>query len=214
MKKTAIFLTLIVTFLVIGFIAYISYLKNVEHKVPPQSEKHSETQTERTAKEQILAISQKVLQAIRNKDIKTISLYIHPKEGVSFSPYVHASKNTNINFKSAELITAYNNSLKIYNWGVYDGSGQDILLSTKDYFNKFVYDKEYINTKEIAFNRITDRGNIRNNLKEEYPESRVVEYHIPNTSEETMDWGGIWLVFEKAEGKWYLRAIAHDVWTI
>jgi hypothetical protein len=105
---------------------------------------------------------------------------------------------------------------KVYTWGIYDGSGLPINLTSAEYYNKFIYDVDFINAPEISYNRIIGKGSTINNAFEVYPNTIIVEYHFSgfDPKYEGMDWRSLRLVFEEKDIVWYLIGIIHDQWTI
>ncbi len=105
---------------------------------------------------------------------------------------------------------------KVYTWGIYDGSGLLINLTPAEYYNKFIYDVDFVNAPEISYNRIIGKGSTINNAFEVYPNTIIVEYHFSgfDPKYEGMDWRSLRLVFEEKDTVWYLIGIIHDQWTI
>jgi hypothetical protein len=105
---------------------------------------------------------------------------------------------------------------KVYTLGIYDGSGLPINLTSTEYYNKFIYDVDFVNAPGISYNRIIGKGSIINNAFEVYPNTIIVEYHFSgfDPKYEGMDWRSLRLVFEEKDTVWYLIGIIHDQWTI
>lgn len=167
-----------------------------------------------TTKRIILNRAQEVISTIKNKDMEKLSTFIHPDKGVRFSPYSFIDLETDLVFTSTQIKNILTDTTK-YNWGYYDGSGADMRLKFSKYFEQFIYDQDFANAKEIGYQRIIGRGNMKNNNFEVYPQAIIVEYHFPgfNPKYEGMDWVSLRLVFEKKNNVWYLVGIIHDQWT-
>lgn len=159
--------------------------------------------------------AEEVLTAIKNKDMDVLSKMVHPVKGVRFSPYAYVRESEDIVLTAGKLkdIRADNTE---YLWGSYDGSGEPIKLTFTDYYDKFIYDKDFINAKEIGYNKTLGKGNTEDNSKKVYKSSIIVEYHFPGFNPEYtgMDWESLRLVFEKVEDTWYVVGVIHDQWTI
>jgi hypothetical protein len=54
---------------------------------------------------------------------------------------------------------------------------------------------------------------LTSNLDEAFPGASFVEYNVPNSSDQTMDWGSLRLVFGNIDGQWMLIGVVHDEWT-
>ena len=156
----------------------------------------------------------KIVTLLKNKDLPRLAAYIHPTNGVRFTPYGHVNPDTDIVMTAPELQDAFTNESSVI-WGSYDGSGEPIALSFKDYYDRFIYDKDYLSAQEIGFNKTIGQGNSVNNAKDVYPNSYIIEYHIPGTEEYGgMDWSSLRIVLEQYEQEWLCTAIIHDQWTI
>lgn len=156
-----------------------------------------------------------VILAIKNKDMDKLSTFINPGKGARFSPYSHVNIDNDLIFTADQIKNISKDKTK-YTWGIYDGSGLPIELTSEDYFKKFVYDQDFANAKEIGYNQILGKGNMINNEFEVYPNSIIVEYYFPgfDPKYEGMDWESLRLVYEEKDNTWYLTGIVHDQWTI
>ncbi len=166
-----------------------------------------------TEKTQVLSKSKQVLGALKNKNVKTLASYVHPRKGVRFSPYGSIDTEKDLTFRRKDVLKLY--ALPAYVWGQADGSGDDIKLNFAGYYKKFVYDKDFARAPKVCYNRIVKQCNTTVNLTEAYPKANFFEYHFPGTRKnDGMDWRSLRLVFEKSGKNWYLVGISHDQWTI
>jgi hypothetical protein len=165
--------------------------------------------------EEIVAVrAGAVIQALRNRDMETLSMFVHPTQGVRFSAYAFV-RDSDLVFMP-DQIKGLLADPSPYVWGAYDGSGLPIELSFAEYYDRFVYDQDFANAEQIGYNQIIGTGNTINNCFEFYPGAMVVEYHFSgfDPAFEGMDWKSLRLVFQ-AEGElWYLVGVIHDGWTI
>ncbi|MFC5403541.1 hypothetical protein [Cohnella soli] len=150
---------------------------------------------------------------LRERDIASLEEYIDPTLGLRFSPSVHLS-DEDLSFKPDQLPSF--KIAKTMLWGTADGSGEPIELSFRDYYEKFVYDKDYANAPDINVDKTLGAGNTKINITEAYPGASYVEFYYPGTddSAEGMDWQSLILAFVPAGDDWNLVAIAHGQWTI
>lgn len=167
-----------------------------------------------TADRELLELSENILKLLKAGNYQQLAQYIHPREGLRFSPYSYVDTLENLKFSSSEF-TALNTSKKLL-WGHYDGSGTPISLTLDEYFDKFVYDADFMTAPEKAVNTILGQGNTVNNIKDVYPGSHFTEFYFPGTDPRYggMDWRSLRLVFKKAGDEFYLVGIVHDQWTI
>ena len=163
----------------------------------------------------LLGTTVNVLTLLKNKDMEGLSNFIHPTEGVRFSPYGYVDVDNHQVF-SAEEVADLANDTGFYIWGDYDGSGESIELDFNDYFNEFIFDEDFFNPQIIGNNVTVSEGNTLDNIKEVYPNGHFVEFHFEGIDPqyEGMDWRSLKLVFEAVDGDWYLVGIVHDQWTI
>jgi hypothetical protein len=171
--------------------------------------------TEESIKNVIAKDAIKALGLLKNMDMQEFSKMIHPDKGVRFSPYGHVTMDTDLVFNAKQIANIQSDD-KLYSWGIYDGSGAPIEFTFKDYYNKFLWDKDFTTATETGYNRIIGKGNTINNSFEVYPNSIIVEYHFTgfDPQYEGMDWESLKLVFEKKGTIWYIIGIIHDQWTI
>jgi hypothetical protein len=190
--------------------------KPVENEVKP--EETEPARPDETVKQASYAtleeISAAAIKALKDSDLDTLSAMAGEK-GVRFSPYsfINAESDvvlTPIVLKNAPILS------RTFVWGSYDGSGEPIDLPFGQYYEKFVYDQDFMNAPQIKYNEMIGSGNTVNNLKLVYPDAEFVEYHFPGFDKqyEGMDWESLRLVFEKKDGLYYLVGIVHDGWTI
>lgn len=167
-----------------------------------------------TTEEQIRQLADEVIQALKNKDINSLAGSVHPQSGVRFSPYSYVDTTNHQVFSSLKLIQLNQNS-KTYDWGKFEGSGELIQMTFDEYFDKFVYDKDFAAAPKIAYDKEIGHSNTKNNLKEAYPASHSMEYHFPEFDKQYkgQDWESLRLVFQEFDKHWYLTGIIHAQWT-
>lgn len=155
-----------------------------------------------------------VISALKQSDMKTLSAYIHPEKGLLFSPYAHIETATAKVFPADGLPALIDST--VYNWGSYDGSGDPIELTFKQYYDKFVYDKDFIEAETVGVDEIKGEGNTIVNIEDVFPNSYVMDYYFSGFDPQYngMDWESLILVLEELNGAWYVSAIVHSQWTI
>ena len=158
-------------------------------------------------------INQIVIKLIKKRDISALSKYAHPKKGIMFSPYSDLKNNDNQIIEKKELVKIYEKNEDLV-WGEYDGTGARILLTFDNYFDRFIYDEDFIEY-EPNYDSIMGTGNAIENMNSVFPYARSVEYYTPGTEEYAyMDWKSLRLLYEIYRGKYYLVAVVHNEWTI
>ena len=119
-------------------------------------------------------LGENTLKALRDRDMEWLSSIVHPDKKLRFSPYTYVDPDNSLVFTGEEIKTLME-SKKVYTWGAYDGSGEPIQLTFREYLNAFVYDQDFLNTEQVGYNRFIGQGNTINNLFEAYPEGKLLE---------------------------------------
>lgn len=163
----------------------------------------------------LILLNKEILSLIKKKDYRALANYIHPTLGLRLSPYATISVSNDVLIKPTELLKIIKGDTKLF-WGNYDGTGDPIDLSVKEYFSRFVYDADFLNAEKITINQSSANGNSINNIASVYPENDYVENYFSGFDKkyEGMDWRALRLVFQKEGERYYLIGIAHDEWTI
>ncbi len=140
---------------------------------------------------------------------------MHPEKELRLSPYAYVDINKDLTFSFSEFKESFSTSMK-HNFGTYDGSGEPIKLTLFEYYERFIYDEDYVASHVIGNNQTIGQGNTLNNIKQEYPEASFIEFHFTGFEPEFegLDWKSLILVFEFFEGQWHLVGIVHNEWTI
>lgn len=162
----------------------------------------------------LVSTGQEILMLLKNKHYDRLVNYFAPGDSVHFSPYGFIGSGTQT--LTAKDFMADLSSNKKINWGTYDGSGEPIELSLKEYLEKFVYNADFLNAEKTGIDKFIGSGNSLNNLKNIYPDARFIEYHFSGFDKKFggMDWTSLRLVFKEKDNAFFLQAIVHDQWTI
>jgi len=160
-------------------------------------------------------LTQTILEQIKNKNYSSLIQYIQPDSGLRFSPYGYINTNTDIVIKPTRFRSMINDSTKFV-WGHYDGSGDEISLTFKEYFDKFVYNVDFLKAEKLSINKSAAKGNSLNNIMKVYPNAEYTESYFSGFDKkyDGMDWQALRLIYKKQAGKYYLIGIVHDQWTI
>jgi hypothetical protein len=165
------------------------------------------------AREIIFPLYSRVLRALQSRDMNSLSRLVHPVKGVRFAPYAFLESATDLRFSAGAIHRAFADQRKRI-WGSYDGSGYPIRLSFQEYYQKFVYNRDFAQVARISYNSGPGhQGNTVDNSRKEFPRAIIVEAYDPGDGESN-NWTSLRLVFEQQGGAWYLVYIVHDEWTI
>lgn len=156
-----------------------------------------------------------VMELISVKDMEELSKHVHPIAGVRFTPYFYVNTQSDKVFTASEVAGLMQDN-QILTWGNYDGSGEPIDLKFSDYYEKFIYDKDFVNPEIIGNNVALGKGNVEDNIVEAYPNGQFVEFHFSQFDPQFqgIDWESLRLVFEEHNDIWYLVGVIHGQWTI
>ena len=172
---------------------------------------------EGSASDPVAAPAAEAIMALKDGDMEALSSLIHPSKGVRFSPYatVQTGAGEDLVF-SANQVRGLMGDPTVYHWGAYDGSGEPIDLTFRQYHDEFVYGVEFARPDVVGFDEVVGQGNSIDNIASVYPNGVMVEYHFEGFEPEYagMDWRSQRLVFEEQDGSWYLVGIVQDQWTI
>ena len=161
----------------------------------------------------VSVLQKQVIGMLRDRDFKALSKCAHPEKGVRFSPYSYVAEQDKV-FTPSQIANFDTDNTK-YLWGYFDGSGFDIEFTPSQYFDRFVYNKDFVNLGTVNYNQMKGVGNTLENQFEVYPGSSIVEYYFKGSDQYSgMDWASLRMVFEKHGGRWYLVGIIHNEWTI
>ena len=153
------------------------------------------------------------LHYLKYRDFEQLATLIHKDKGLTFSPYAFVEKDA-VKFTATQI-----KSLKLtdkYLWGEYDGSANPMDLSAMDYFDRFVFNHDFIQAPKIGIDTLVQTGNTITNLDKAFPGAHFVEFNFSGFDPkfDGVDWASLRLVFEKAGGQWMLIGIVHDSWTV
>lgn len=168
---------------------------------------------ELTKKDSLKILNEEMIGLFESKQYLKISDYLHPEKGVRFSMYAYINPEKDKVFSKTDYEKYIGSNVK-FTFGERDGSGEPLVLSLKDYFDKWVFKRDFSQSK-FTLNEFQGHGNSLNNLKKIYPNSDFTENFIAGSEKYSgMDWNSLRFVFEKLDGKYYLVAIINDEWTI
>jgi len=168
-----------------------------------------------TPKQTALEFADQVVAALQARDMAKLATLADPVAGVQFSPYAYIEVKKAVVLTAEQLTNALFDSNQTYVWGSFDGSGMEMKLTFADYFQKFVYDKDYVKLGKKAENKLLQTGNTQDNIKEAYPKASFVEYNVPGTDANMgMDWSSLRIILIPDGNSWRLVGIVHDGWTI
>ncbi|MBR1845812.1 MAG: hypothetical protein IJ792_04350 [Oscillospiraceae bacterium] len=148
--------------------------------------------------------------AFRDGDYATLAYYVHPAEGVTFTPNTTVDRSADQTFTVEQIANAANTS-ETYIWGTATDSAVPISLTFADYRSAYVWDEDYLAQARISVDSTRVAGNALENLTDAYPDCRYVEFYCPGEDPQT-DWSALRLVYRQQDGVWYLVGVVHSAW--
>jgi len=157
-------------------------------------------------------LAYQVLEYVKDEDYLALSHVVHPEFGVVLSPYATINLATDRRF-SVEEVAEFGTDTSVYVWGVYNGRGEPIELTTAEYFEIFVPAAEFLEAKTIGINQVVRSGNALENITEVFPNVQFIDFHISSgdTADEP-DWSSLRLGFEEYRGYFRLVTIVYSTW--
>ena len=165
----------------------------------------------------LLKTTQNILTLLKNKNYSAFANYIHPVEGVRFSPYGFVDTVHDIKLSKQKFINeAGNPGQDMIVWGEFDGTGDPIKMTLNNYMRRFVYDVDFVKPEKRSVNKFIGGGNSLNNLESVYKNCDFTESHFSGFDQKYagMDWRSLRLVFKIRDRRFFLVGIVHDEWTI
>jgi len=156
-----------------------------------------------------------VCRCLQERNWSALSAYVHPDRGVTFTPYSTVEPENNRNFTAGQ-VKGLAQDQTVYTWGFEDGRGDPIRMTAEQYYERYVFDRDYTQVPEIGIDQIMTGGNALENLTEAYPGCRFVDFSFPTSDpvNDGLDWTSLKLVFCPEGDSWYLVGIVHGEWTV
>jgi len=165
----------------------------------------------------LLRTTQNILTLLKNKNYSAFANYIHPVEGIRFSPYGFIDTVHDIKLTKQKFINEAGKSVQdMIIWGEFDGTGDPIKMTLNNYMQRFIYDVDFVKPEKRSVNKFIGAGNSLNNLEMVYKNCDFTESNFSGFDKkyEGMDWRSLRLVFKVRDRKFFLVGIVHDEWTI
>ncbi|MBO4331386.1 MAG: hypothetical protein J5827_04865 [Oscillospiraceae bacterium] len=162
--------------------------------------------------EEVVGAAYSVLAAIRDGDYATLSAFVHPEYGLIISPYSTINLASNQCFTPVRVASIAGDDTE-YIWGTRPDTGEPIQMTAAAYFSGFAYDCDFMSAPLLGVNRIVKSGNALENVATVFPEGDFVDFCVPGTDEEGLEWKILRLVFEPYEDSLRLTAVIHSQYT-
>ena len=157
-----------------------------------------------------------VVEALKRRDMVTVARHAHPTMGVLFAPYAYLEPSEH-QIWNATTLPRWFTDTQTRIWGAEDGTGFPIERTPAQYYERFVFPRDFTAGAKISVNDDQAKGNAINNAASLYPDGVRVEFYLPPTETPEgplPDWRALRLVFVAVGGEPKLVAVVHDQWTI
>lgn len=151
------------------------------------------------------------LGVLEQQDYDQLADFVHPEEGVTFTPFSTVDLTSNLTFPADTLSNAAESG-KTYVWGTAPDSASPISLSLTDYTAEYILDAAYSSASYITIDATRTSGNALENTAAAYPDCHFVEFYVPD-SDNSAHWTALKLVYSWYDGNWYLTGIIHSAWS-
>lgn len=161
--------------------------------------------------DQLIGAAMRAARAISNDDYATLSHFVDPEYGVTFTPYSTVDFSSNLNFSADAIANAATDETD-YIWGL-DSASAPIRMTIPEYFDRYVWNTDYWSVTELGIDQVMYTGNSLETVADAYPDCRFVDFYIPSADPAGRDWFSLKLVFRKTDARWYLTGVIHSEWT-
>ena len=184
---------------------------------PPQANAPAAVQAVQTLDPAVArAAALEVVEALKRRDMATVARYAHPTLGVLFAPYAYIEPSEH-QIWTVTTLPRWFRDTQTRIWGAEDGTGFPIERTPAQYYERFVFPRDFTAGAKISVDDDQAKGNSINNAASLYPDGVRVEFYLPPTQTPegpNIDWRALRLVFVPVGGEPKLVAVVHDQWTI
>lgn len=203
--------------------SHAAYITNYLVSVDGQTIREYIPKEVASARAELEGASAALLESMQAGDFAAIAEWAD-EDGVTFTPYSTVNFTVDRTVTPAEL-AAFATDSAVYTWGIYDGSGESIEMTSADYWARFVWNTDYTAAPDVSVNRYVQQGNSWENAGNAYPCSPLivaegqhsyVEYHFSGLDPDYggVDWCALKLAFVRRGDAWKLAGIVHSEMTL
>lgn len=171
----------------------------------------------RVGQESLIDRAQSALSALEHANYTKLAEVSHNPTVVQFLPYIYElGEVRSVSFGKAELSDLMEQQTALV-WGTYDGSGEPIKLTPREYHDTFVYDVDYatITVAKLLDGEAAHSARGLRSVVKHFAGSSFVLYRYEGTpSAAYNDWKALLLVFHKFDDQWFLIGIGHGEKTV
>lgn len=150
-----------------------------------------------------------VLQAIKSKDMNSLSTFVHPEKGARFSQFT-SIYDSDLVLSYEEFIDIFDDD-KVYSWGMNIFTMEPI-NETKSRMFTWIVEQDYTKAEAITYNAPTNKHGYPETYSKDYPKGIIVECYYEGENKD-MDWKTRIIVFEEFQEQWYIVGFNNAFWT-
>jgi len=198
MQKNWIFVCLgLVVVFILGLWLRQSYPNFQAFHIPMESQDADSSSVDGNSMEDLESYAQEILELLANQDFDALSLHVG-EGGLYLLPYPVIWENQPQILSTGELLSLVG-SEEVLTRGTRDGSGHPITGTFAWYYERFVWNADFLSGAEIlrGENIPDSRGNTIVDLGTIFPGAEVIEYYLPGIDPQYdgIDWQSLYLIF-------------------
>ncbi|HEX9722414.1 MAG TPA: hypothetical protein VGA53_04065 [Candidatus Paceibacterota bacterium] len=167
--------------------------------------------SEAEAKAIIVDRATAVMRALKEKDMTVLASFVHPQKPLRFW-----SINASFEIPKEKIPSFFTDQTEYT--GSYDGSGFPFTYTQAEYYESYIYDRDYLNAPDVNYklSYYSSATTIGDQFERYHQEDPVTAtYAFPQSSPDAaFDWRNLRLWFTQEDGVWYLREIMQNQWAI
>lgn len=144
--------------------------------------------------------------ALRMNEQETLMDFVHPIDGIRFSPIPRIDTMIHNQLSKDSIISLFESNKKIY-WGL-GFLDRPIESSITEYFNTYVRSANFLRADHVNHNNVHMEN--KHNHDKIYPNLNYIDYYCKGSDYFGLNWRSLRLVFKNHIGKPYLVAIVHE----
>ncbi|MBL4704528.1 MAG: hypothetical protein JKY54_08400 [Flavobacteriales bacterium] len=187
-----------------------SMLKYLRENTPDSTFKPSPVFGYPLIESKVEDVARYLLERLKEKNWPAVSALTSSDHPLRISPKVHLDSNTFT--VDGKLLSKLEISGEEIVWYINTASGEPMIMNFTDYFNRYIWDKDY-SKAHFHVDEYISRSSLINNLASEFPNCKTVEAFIKTdikSNPSAIQWRSLNMVFKYMDNKYYLVGLVHD----
>ncbi|HIF14993.1 MAG TPA: hypothetical protein EYQ86_06640 [Bacteroidetes bacterium] len=159
----------------------------------------------------------KILYALSSRDPLKLGMAAglerNSHDKITFAPFAYIDTINNSPVSLDSLLRLNEKGDARHFWGIADGTGDSIILSAHMFFNKYVWETDYLNADIISIDTIMKQKFYMQSITSAFGnKARYVEFFVEGTDDMgKLDWHGLRLVFAEHIGSYKIVGVVRGV---